>query len=68
MRYKIEYLLQQSIVHRKSPFASDIDGVTAEARKGGVTAKTLFGANGFQIRDMQDEGRIVLLEELPKPA
>ena len=63
MRYKIEYLVQQAIVHRKLPFADDISGVTAEARSGGAAAKTLFGARSFQIRDMQDAGKIVLLEE-----
>jgi len=61
MRYKIEYLAMESIVHLKMPFAATLGGVTAEARSGGATAKALFGASGFQIRDTED-GKIVVSE------
>ena len=62
MRYKIEYLAQKAVVHLKTPYASNLDGVAAEARSGRATAKTLFGANSFQIRDMDDEGKVVVAE------
>ena len=61
MRYMIEYLAQASIVHLKMPFALTLAGVTDEARRGSVTAKTLFGASGFRIRDTKD-GEIVAYE------
>lgn len=63
MRYKIEYLAQASVVHLKTPFASNLAGVAAEARGARATAKTLFGASSFQIRDMDDEGKIVVAED-----
>lgn len=61
MRYKIEYLAHASIMHLKMPFALTLAGVTDEARSGGATAKTLFGASGFQIRDAED-GKVVVSE------
>jgi hypothetical protein len=62
MRYKIEYLAVAVVVHTKTPFGAIITDVATEARKGGATAKTLFGANSFRIRDMNDAGKIVASE------
>jgi hypothetical protein len=62
MSYSIEYVARGAVVHVKRPFASALDTVTGEARSGAATAKALFGADGFQIRDVSDAGRVVLAE------
>lgn len=62
MRYKIEYLAHAAVVHMKTPYAATLDAVAGEARNGAATAKALFGADGFQIRDMTDDGKVVLTE------
>jgi hypothetical protein len=36
--------------------------VAGEARSGAATAKALFGADGFQIRDMNEDGKVVMTE------
>jgi hypothetical protein len=64
MPYTIEYVARGAVVHVKRPFASALDNVTGEARSGGATAKALFGADGFQIRDANDAGKVVLTEAL----
>jgi hypothetical protein len=64
MSYKIEYLAGAGVVHSKTPYASNLADITAEARKSGVTAKTLFGASSFQIRDMNDVGKVVVSEAI----
>lgn len=62
MSFKIEYLASSAVVHVKTPFTANLDGVTSEARSGGATAKALFGADSFQIRDMNEDGKVVLSE------
>jgi len=64
MSFKIEYLASAAVVHVKTPFTANLDGVTGEARSGSATAKALFGADGFQIRDMNADGKVVLSESL----
>ena len=64
MSFKIEYLASSAVVHVKTPFTANLAGVTSEARSGGATAKALFGADGFQIRDMSEDGKVVLSENL----
>ena len=61
-RYKIEYLAATAVVHSKTPYASDLATIATEARNSAATAKTLFGASSFQIRDMNDEGKVVVTE------
>lgn len=62
MPYSIEYVARGAVVHVKTPFAATIDSVAGEARGGAATAKVLFGADGFQIRDTGDAGKVVLSE------
>jgi hypothetical protein len=64
MSFKIEYLASSAVVHVKTPFTASLEGVAGEARSGGATAKTLFGADGFQIRDMSEDGKVVLSETM----
>ena len=64
MSFKIEYLASSAVVHVKTPFTANLEGVAGEARSGSATAKTLFGADGFQIRDMSADGKVVLSETL----
>lgn len=62
MRYKIEYLARAAVVHLKTPYAATLDAVAGEARSGAATAKALFGADSFQIRDMNEDGKVVMTE------
>ncbi len=62
MRYTIEYLAAAVVVHSKTPFAENLADIATEARNGAATAKTLFGADSFQIRDMSNEGKVVATE------
>jgi C-terminal processing protease CtpA/Prc len=59
MRFKIEYLHEateaSSVCHTRSIRAR-------EAQAWARDAKTKFGASGFQIRWMEDRGRIVCIE------
>jgi hypothetical protein len=64
MNYTIEYVASGAVVHVKTPFASTLDIVAGEARNGAATAKTLFGADGFQIRETSDAGKVVLAEAM----
>ena len=64
MPYSIEYVAHGAVVHVKTPFAATLDSVTGEARGGAATAKALFGADGFQIRDKGDDGKVVLTEPM----
>ena len=62
MRYKIEYLAHAAVVHLKTPYGASLDAVAGEARNGAATARALFGADGFQIRDMNEDGKVVMIE------
>lgn len=62
MAFKIEYLSDAAVVHVKTPFASNLVDVANEARNGSATAKTLFGASAFQVRDLGDDGKVVMSE------
>jgi hypothetical protein len=66
VRYKIEYLSHAAVVHLKTPYAATLDAVAGEARSGAATAKALFGADGFQIRDMNEDGKVVMTEAAQK--
>lgn len=64
MPYSIEYVARGAVVHVKTPYASSLEGVAGEARGGAATARALFGADGFQIRDVNDAGKVLLAEPL----
>ncbi|MBI3439444.1 MAG: hypothetical protein HY054_12490 [Proteobacteria bacterium] len=64
MPYSIEYMARGAVVHVKTPYASVLESVAGEARGGGATAKALFGADGFQIRDKGEDGKVVLAESM----
>lgn len=65
-RFKIEYLtestLEDFVCHIGWPAAENLYDAEGEARTGKEAAHRLWGANGFQIRDMADAGLIVSLE------
>jgi hypothetical protein len=66
MRFKIEYLHEateaSSVCHTRSIRARDLKLVQFQAQAWARDAKTKFGASGFQIRWMEDRGRIVCIE------
>ena len=64
VRYHIEYLALTGVVHHKTPYALSLDGAASEARSGGTSARTRFGASSFQIRDLSKDGEIVVTENL----
>ena len=64
MPYTIEYLARGAVVHVKTPYAANVESVTSEARSGAATAKALFGADGFQIRDVSETDKVVLSETM----
>jgi hypothetical protein len=64
MPYTIEYLARGAVVHVKTPFAANVEGVANEARSGAATAKALFGADGFQIRAVSEAGKVILSETI----
>jgi hypothetical protein len=66
MRYQIEYLIEStdehSVCHSAVAEGGDLTAAEAEARRGQMLVQFTFGAEGFQIRDLRDNGRIVALE------
>jgi hypothetical protein len=68
MRYLIEYLTTQAhAVCHAMPTDGDLARVEAEARVAGPGAAMQYGANGFQIRDLSEGGRIVVLSTFEDP-
>ncbi|MEZ6023854.1 MAG: hypothetical protein R3C16_10690 [Hyphomonadaceae bacterium] len=70
MRYQVEYLRETteeySVCHVMQA-DGDLDGVEAKARIAGQKMALRFGADGFQIRDLSANGRIVVLETFDDP-
>ncbi len=70
MRYRVEYL---TVTTEKETVCvtidADCDLATAEwfARARGADARKRHNAEGFQIRDLTDAGRIVTLESFTAP-
>lgn len=66
MRYRIEFLLEStdenSVCHVKAGASDRLENVGKEAFDYATTARRLFGATGFQIREQTNAGRIVALE------
>lgn len=70
MRYRIEYLVETTDEHSVCQ-AGDIDAdlmrVELLARIQGERVRQVHQAGGFQIRDLNDGGRIVALETFDDP-
>lgn len=66
MRFKIEFLREateaHSVCHTRSVHARDVIMAQFQAQAWAQGAKAVHGANGFQIRWMEDHGRIVFVE------
>ena len=71
MRYRVEFLREpteeQSVCHARAMSADTIDIAQMQALAWSGRARNVFGAGGFQIRDLDDQGRIVALEEFVEP-
>lgn len=71
MRFKIEFLLEateaHSVCHARSVRAKELEIAQLQALAWSKDAKNKFGASGFQIRWMEDRGRIVLVESFNEP-
>jgi hypothetical protein len=70
MTYRVEYLVEATEEDTVcAALDADCDLVTAEwlARARGAHARVQFNAEGFQIRDLADAGRIVALEMFDDP-
>jgi hypothetical protein len=70
LRYRVEFLTETTQEESVcSTLAAGHDLTTAEwcARVRGAEARLRFNAGGFQIRDLEDKGRIVALESFDDP-
>lgn len=71
MRYRIEYLRetteQGSVCHARSLAKTNIVLVQFQAHAWSAKARTQFGAEGFQVRDLGDNGRILMVETFEGP-
>jgi hypothetical protein len=68
--YRVEYLIETTEEGSVcSSLVADCDLVSAEwlARARGAAARQAFNADGFQIRDLSKDGRIVALECFDEP-
>lgn len=68
--FRVEYLIETTEEDTVcSSLVADCDLVSAEwlARARGAAARREFNADGFQIRDLTDDGRIVALETFDAP-
>jgi hypothetical protein len=70
VRYRVEYLTETTEEERVCvSIDANCDLATAEwfARARGADARKRHNAEGFQIRDLDDAGRIVALETFTDP-
>lgn len=70
MRYRVEYLTEADEEDAVCvSIDAECDLTTAEwfARARGADARKRYKAEGFQIRDLEDAGRIVVLESFDEP-
>jgi len=70
MRYRVEYLMETAEEDTVCvSIDAECDLVTAAwfARARGADARKRYNAEGFQIRDLDDAGRIVALEIFNEP-
>ncbi len=72
MRYRVEFLRQMSqegsVCHARSIKGADLLLVELQAHVWGAKARAKYGAGGFQVRDLDDNGRIVSIERLDETA
>lgn len=72
MHYRVEFLREPteelSVCHARSLRADDVTIVAMQALAWSGRARSVFGAEGFQIRDLDQNGRIVAVEEFDEPA
>jgi hypothetical protein len=71
MRFRIEYLTetteQGSVCHTRSIATANLTLVQFQAHAWSTKPRVQYGAGGFQIRDLADNGRIVALETFEGP-
>jgi hypothetical protein len=69
VRYRIEYLAPTAggDVCQTAEAEGNLELVELQARLNSENAKRAFQAGAFQIRDLQDGGRIVALETFDEP-
>lgn len=68
--FRVEYLIETTQEETVClSLVADCDLISAEwlARARGAAARREFNAEGFQIRDLSDAGRIVALETFDDP-
>jgi hypothetical protein len=65
MRYRIEYLIEsteEQSVCETAAVDGDLETVERLAKAGAAMARIAYGAGGFQIRDLEREGRVITIE------
>jgi hypothetical protein len=70
VRYRIEYLTQTGegdAVCQIVEAEGNLELAELQARLNGESMRRAFHAGGFQIRDLEDGGRIVALENFEDP-
>lgn len=70
MRYRVEYLTETTEEHsvcHVTDAEGDLSSVEFLARVRGADAAAQFGANGFQIRDVENHNQIVALQTFDDP-
>lgn len=71
MRFRIEFLREateaHSVCHARSLRACELKVAQFQPQAWAKDAKAKFGAGGFQIRWMEDCGRIVFVESFDGP-
>ena len=71
MRYRVEFLREateeESVCFVRSLRAKELNVVQLQAHAWAGAAQRNFGAGGFQIRDLDNDGLIVALEEFEGP-
>ena len=71
MRFRIEYLTEtterNSVCHARSLSENNLTLVALQAHAWSNKPRTRYGAEGFQVRDLADNGRIVAIETFEGP-
>jgi hypothetical protein len=71
MRFRIEYLTetteQNSVCHSRSLQEQNLILVQLQAHAWSASPRAKLGADGFQIRDLADNDRIVAIESFEGP-
>jgi hypothetical protein len=71
MRFRIEYLRetaeQDSVCHSRSLADHNLLLVSLQAHAWSGRPRTKFGAGGFQVRDLDNGGRVIAMETFDGP-